>query len=148
MHLTSTSVSVLRPPLEHDRHDVSLCQRRWYLWCRVGSPCRFVSVGDGYCSWILLDLPLGVPLVNRVKSSFILLENTYHGLDKIAKHRRVFQVETIGDCICCRLWSTRYVDKTCYYSIPQFYRSQNHAHIEPIHLGYVVICISNKSSLF
>ena len=29
---------------------------------------------------------------------FILLETLYHSFDKIAKHRRVFKVETIGDC--------------------------------------------------
>jgi hypothetical protein len=29
---------------------------------------------------------------------FILLETIYHSFDKVAKHRRVFKVETIGDC--------------------------------------------------
>ena len=29
---------------------------------------------------------------------FILLETLYHAFDQIAKKRRVFKVETVGDC--------------------------------------------------
>ena len=29
---------------------------------------------------------------------FTLLETVYHAFDKIAKRRRVFKVETVGDC--------------------------------------------------
>jgi len=29
---------------------------------------------------------------------FTLLENIYHSFDEIAKRRRVFKVETVGDC--------------------------------------------------
>jgi Adenylate and Guanylate cyclase catalytic domain len=29
---------------------------------------------------------------------FVLLQTIYQGFDRIAKHRKVFKVETIGDC--------------------------------------------------
>jgi hypothetical protein len=50
---------------------------------------------------------------------FILLETIYHSFDKIAKHRRVFKVETIGDCYVavCGLPGTLLVSKVDpYYS--------------------------------
>jgi hypothetical protein len=43
----------------------------------------------GFTSWSSAREPTQV---------FILLETLYHCFDKIAKHRRVFKVETIGDC--------------------------------------------------
>ena len=35
---------------------------------------------------------------NPTKQVFTLLESIYHSFDEIAKRRRVFKVETIGDC--------------------------------------------------
>jgi hypothetical protein len=43
----------------------------------------------GFTSWSSAREPSQV---------FILLETIYHCFDKVAKHRRVFKVETIGDC--------------------------------------------------
>jgi hypothetical protein len=43
----------------------------------------------GFTSWSSAREPTQV---------FILLETIYHSFDKIAKHRGVFKVETIGDC--------------------------------------------------
>jgi len=43
----------------------------------------------GFTSWSSTRDPLQV---------FTLLETIYHAFDTIAKRRRVFKVETIGDC--------------------------------------------------
>jgi class 3 adenylate cyclase len=38
-----------------------------------------------------------IPLLNFT-SQFMLLETIYHAFDQIANRRRVFKVETVGDC--------------------------------------------------
>ena len=43
----------------------------------------------GFTAWSSVREPAQV---------FILLESVYHAFDRIAKKRRVFKVETIGDC--------------------------------------------------
>jgi class 3 adenylate cyclase len=45
---------------------------------------------------ILLASPLGA--LWEPSQVFTLLETVYHAFDEIAKRRRVFKVETIGDC--------------------------------------------------
>jgi class 3 adenylate cyclase len=35
---------------------------------------------------------------------FTLLESVYHDVDVIAKHRRVFKVEVVGDCYVAVAW--------------------------------------------
>jgi hypothetical protein len=66
----------------------------------------------GFTSWSSAREPSQV---------FILLETIYHSFDEIAKHRRVFKVETIGDCYVavCGLPGTSI---SCDYSIPQYNR--------------------------
>ena len=46
-------------------------------------------VQAGFTAWSSVREPSQV---------FILLESLYHAFDQIAKRRRVFKVETIGDC--------------------------------------------------
>ena len=43
----------------------------------------------GFTAWSSVREPAQV---------FILLESVYHAFDRIAQKRRVFKVETIGDC--------------------------------------------------
>jgi class 3 adenylate cyclase len=46
--------------------------------------------------------------VREPSQVFILLETLYRAFDMIAKRRRVFKVETVGDCyvagMCCNLF--------------------------------------------
>ena len=44
---------------------------------------------------------LVVPQVREPSQVFVLLETLYHAFDEIARRRRVFKVETVGDC--CKL---------------------------------------------
>jgi hypothetical protein len=64
--------------------------------------CKLVVVFSGYAVilWIDLELitpfPLGLTFIHYVSST--LLESIYHEFDVLAKRRRVFKVEMIGDC--------------------------------------------------
>lgn len=51
--------------------------------------CFVFVVQAGFTAWSSVREPSQV---------FILLESLYHAFDQIAKRRRVFKVETIGDC--------------------------------------------------
>ena len=63
----------------------------FFIFCPTQFPNCTVLFADivGFTAWSSVREPAQV---------FILLESVYHAFDRIAKKRRVFKVETIGDC--------------------------------------------------
>ena len=51
--------------------------------------CLALCAALGFTAWSSMREPAQV---------FRLLESIYHSFDEIAKRRKVFKVETIGDC--------------------------------------------------
>jgi len=66
-------------------------------WSSVREPCQVSLEPDpNECPVVaILFLTLFIIFCKQV---FTLLETVYHAFDEIAKRRRVFKVETIGDC--------------------------------------------------
>lgn len=72
-----------------------------------------------YCFvWLSLSISLRLTAgsVREPTQVFTLLETIYHAFDEIARHRRVFKVETIGDCYGAHCLSISVIARRNYFS--------------------------------
>ena len=69
-------------------------------------------------STIMFGDPVGFTAWSSVREAsqvFSLLETVYHSFDTIAKRRRAFKVETVGDCCECSFCQSSFSCHSLYF---------------------------------